>query len=160
MDESKYQKMLSLAIFREVEAYTFYREIAEKVHNPEVKSLFDWLADQEEEHEKQLDKIRSQPILARSMAVTLDGNLLEEPEPLPKLTVDMTPDEALALAITKERQAAEFYDSLASSAEDDSIRRLCLELSKMELGHEQALKRLLSTSKTLPNWEAIALPEA
>ncbi len=160
MDKQHYQQMISVAIFREVEAYTFYREIAQKVRDPEVKSLFDWLADQEQEHEEQLDRIRSQPELAGKMTVALEGNLLEEPEAQPKLSVDMTPDEALALAIIKERQAAEFYESLSRRSEDDTICRLCLELAKMELGHEQALKRLQTGSRSLESWEVAALPEA
>jgi len=44
------KKVITTAIEREVEAYTFYRGIADKVKNPALKSLFAELAGEEKKH--------------------------------------------------------------------------------------------------------------
>ena len=44
------KKIITTAIDREVEAYTFYRGIADKVKDPALKSLFAELAGEEKKH--------------------------------------------------------------------------------------------------------------
>ena len=44
------KKIISTAIDREVEAYTFYRTIGDKVKDPAIKKLFTELAGEEKQH--------------------------------------------------------------------------------------------------------------
>ncbi|MDD1671675.1 MAG: ferritin, partial [Methanomicrobiales archaeon] len=54
MDIEAYTKILSLAINREVEAYTFYRGIADKVKDANLKKIFAELAGEEVKHRETL----------------------------------------------------------------------------------------------------------
>ena len=47
-DDAK--KIISTAVDREVEAYTFYRTISDKVKDPSLKKLFGELAGEEKQH--------------------------------------------------------------------------------------------------------------
>ena len=44
------KKIIATAIDREVEAYTFYRTVSDRVKDPALKSLFDELAGEEKKH--------------------------------------------------------------------------------------------------------------
>ena len=65
-DDAK--KIISTAIDREVEAYTFYRGVADKVKDPALKSLFTELAGEEKKHREFLQGIRD------GGEVSIEGN--------------------------------------------------------------------------------------
>ena len=55
MNQNEYKKIISLAIEREVEAYTFYREVSDKAKDKNLKSIFNKLAEDEQEHQRTLE---------------------------------------------------------------------------------------------------------
>ena len=139
--EQKIQKLISLAIFREVEAYAFYREVAEVVHDEEVKKIFMDLAVQEQEHEDRLDRFRSDPASMQPPPGANDLSISEE-QNLPMLTCGMQPVEAITLAMKKEQQASEFYQKLSEMADDPDLGYVCETLSAMEIEHKNALEKI------------------
>ena len=59
-DDAK--KIISTAIDREVEAYTFYRTIGDKVKDPALKKLFSELAGEEKQHREFLQGMLSKDV--------------------------------------------------------------------------------------------------
>jgi len=57
MDVEEYRSIISNAIEREIEAYTFYRTVREKVEDENLKSLFNELAGEESKHRKTLEAL-------------------------------------------------------------------------------------------------------
>ena len=52
MNQNEYKKIISLAIEREVGAYTFYRAVSDKAKDKNLKSIFNKLAEDERENIK------------------------------------------------------------------------------------------------------------
>jgi rubrerythrin len=52
----------------------------------------------------------------------------------------MRPAEALALAMKREQEAAEFYLGLARAAADPALRAAFEDIARMELGHKARLE--------------------
>ena len=61
---------------------------------------------------------------------------------LPKLTLDMQPADAIALAMKKEQQAVEFYRDLSKHCADQEIGKIFENLANMELTHKQKLENV------------------
>ena len=54
MKAEEYQKIINNAISKEVEAYTFYRTVSDKVKDPAMKKTFNELAGEETKHRELL----------------------------------------------------------------------------------------------------------
>ena len=139
MDVEEYRSIISNAIEREIESYTFYRTVREKVKDENLKNLFNELADEESKHRK-----------------TLEGFLMKEPGKLrfdtkrdyriaqmletPPLSADLKPLDGLVLAIRKELDAMQMYTQLASLSVDPEQAELFESLAAMERGHKARLE--------------------
>ncbi len=60
----------------------------------------------------------------------------------PLLSMEMKPSEAIALAMKKEQESAEFYLKLAKSAVDSKLQEIFRGLVNMELGHKTRIEEL------------------
>jgi rubrerythrin len=67
----------------------------------------------------------------------------------PRLSLQMKPAEAIALAIKNEEDAINMYRILAEGSSDPEQKRLFLNLSNMEKGHKIQLEELYS-SRSFP----------
>ncbi len=133
------KKIIATAIDREVEAYTFYRTIADKVKDKVLKDLFDELAGEEKKHREFLTAFLTKDFSKMKFAAGHDykvGDTL----PSPKLTADLKPLEGLVLAIRKELEAMQMYTQLAAAAEDTETQLLFSQLANMERGHKARLE--------------------
>jgi rubrerythrin len=147
-DDAK--KIISLAIEREVEAYTFYRTISEKVKDKALKSLFAELAGEEKKHREFLQGLLAKQVSKMSFEAKADykvGDAL----PTPKLTADLKPVEGLVIAIKKELEAMQMYTQLAKLSTDTEQEMLFTQLATMERGHKTRLEDL---------YTEMAFPEA
>jgi len=134
------EKILNLAIGREEGANKFYRSLAKKVTNVSVKETFNELAIEELNHKALLLALKADPNLeSRLLPVPVDYKIAET-EDSPDLTENMTPKEAIALAMKKELQAVNLYETLAGAAKTDEVRRMFENLVNMELGHKNKLE--------------------
>jgi rubrerythrin len=141
MERVEFESMIDLAIEREIEAFEFYSSIVEITDNKDLASIFAELATEEEGHKKLLESFKGNADLHFEIkAPDKDYHLAEKTE-LPKLSTDMKPAEAFALAMKKEQQAAEFYTDLANRSKDNEIREMCLNLANMELKHKQKVEK-------------------
>ncbi len=142
MDKMELQRLFSIAIKREIEAYEFYKNVAQRVKNDDVRNVFLELAEQELGHKELLEKYQYDPTLEMKFeSPPIDYKVAEATE-LPKLSMDMKPADAIALAMKKEQQAVEFYRALADGTKDAGLKKAFTSLSEMELGHKARLENV------------------
>lgn len=133
--------ILEAAIRNEEEAYDFYAEVAQRATNPVVRQTFAELAGDELGHKVFLQGCLKDSCMLEDFPVGPDYKVAEA-TPLPDLSVDMTPADALALAMKKEEQAARGYEALANDAPDADRKKVFENLAKMEIGHKTRLENL------------------
>ena len=140
MDRRQLDDLLSTAIAREVEANAFYRQVAERSTNPNVRNIFADLAAEELGHQKLLEGVKRDPNLMRRFSAPAADYRVAEATALPALSIDMKPADAIALAMKKEQQAVEFYLDLAARASDSELVSSLNALANMEKGHKTRLE--------------------
>ena len=139
MKTSDAKKIISLAIDREVEAYTFYRTVSEKVKDKALKSLFAELAGEEKQHREFLQGLLAKQVTTMHFDAKSDykvGDAL----PTPNLTADLKPLEGIVIAIKKELEAMQMYTQLAKLSTDTEQQLLFSQLATMERGHKARLE--------------------
>ncbi len=144
------KKIIATAIDREVEAYTFYRSVADKVKDKALKSLFDELAGEEKKHREFLQGFLTRDTSKMKFAPGHDfkvGNEL----PSPALTPDLKPLEGIVIAIKKELEAMQMYTQLANLSSDVETQLLFTQLANMERSHKARLEDIYTN---------MAFPEA
>ena len=135
------KKIIGNAINNEVEAYTFYRGIADKVKDPALKSLFAELAGEEKKHREFLQGMLNKDIAKMKFDASHDYKVADA-LPAPALSIDMKPLEGIVVAIKKELEAMQMYTQLANLARDTETQLLFSQLANMERGHKARLEDL------------------
>ena len=133
------KKIISTAIDREVEAYTFYRTISEKVKDLALKKLFTELAGEEKQHREFLQGMLSKDISKMHFDAKQDYKVANA-LPSPPLSADMKPLDGIVVSIKKELEAMQMYTQLANASADDEQKKVFLELASMERGHKSKLE--------------------
>jgi rubrerythrin len=145
------KKIISMAIEREVEAYTFYHTVADKVKDKALKSLFEELAGEEMKHREFLQAFLTRDVKTMKFAAGHDykvGDAL----PSPKLTADLKPLDGLVLAIRKELEAMQMYTQFANAAADLETQLLFTQLANMERGHKARLEDIYTNMAFPETW--------
>jgi len=138
-DDAK--KIISTAIEREVEAYTFYRTISDKVQDPALKKLFGELAGEEKQHREFLQGMLTKDVAKMSFDAKKDYKIVNA-MPSPPLSADMKPLDGLVVAIKKELEAMQMYSQLAGLSTETEQKFLFTQLANMESGHKARLEDL------------------
>jgi rubrerythrin len=136
------EKILSDAIDREVEAYQFYQQVYERVDDPTVKEVFERLAKEEQGHREMLEQFKHDPTMVMQIQPPPADYKVAEATELPKLSIEMKPADAIALAMKKEQQAVELYRALGEGATDPKVKSIFENLANMELGHKHRLENV------------------
>jgi rubrerythrin len=143
--QQSFEKLVSLAIQREEEAYDFYMKASE---NSEFKSsvkLLQDLASQEVMHKEKLEQA-----LDGGVCDTFTCSSVEEVEKLDldqylvdiPLSPSSTPQEVLIVAIKKEAAANSFYKALSELTQNASHRAVFESLAKEEDMHKTRLQNM------------------
>jgi rubrerythrin len=140
MTPQEIDAIFSLATKRELEAHEFYQKVAKRAKDAEVRRLFAQLAKEELGHYEMLERFQADPSLPMKIAAPAADFKVAEATELPPFTDDLSPKDAIALAMKKEQQAVEFYRTLAAGAADAGTRDLFENLANTELGHKQRLE--------------------
>ena len=138
-DDAK--KIISTAIEREIEAYTFYRTVSDKVKDPALKKLFNELAGEEKQHREFLQGMLSKDVAKMHFDPSHDYKVADA-LPAPPLSTDMKPLDGIVVSIKKELEAMQMYTQLASLSADTETRLLFSQLANMERGHKARLEDL------------------
>lgn len=150
MNQEEYNKIIKLAIDREVEAYAFYKSVADKVKDPNMKKLFTELAGDETGHRNLLQGYLEKGHKELHFSASKDYKVADA-LPSPPLTADLKPLEGLVIAIKKELEAMQMYTQLANISDDAPQKKIFTELASMERGHKSRLEDIYTN---------MAFPEA
>ena len=126
--------VLDYAINKEIEANQFYVDLAKQMKNPAMSKVFEAFAKEELGHKVKLEAIKQgkdvQPVKNITDLRIADYTVDVEPAP------DMSYQNALILAMKKEKVAFRLYLDLADQVEDEDQKALFLSLAQEEAKHK------------------------
>jgi len=111
-----------------------------KINDPHLKEMFEQFAKDEKGHEKILKGILSKDIINQYFNESTDYKVAETVD-TPKLSTDMKPADAIALAMKKEEEAMKQYTDLAEACKDFGQKKVFLDLAAMERGHKLKMEK-------------------
>lgn len=139
MNNNKYKKIISSAIEREIEAFTFYQSVSKKAKDKSIKSIFSKLAEEEQEHRHTLEGFLAKAPEKMHFSESKDYKIVDALV-TPSLTADLKPVEGIIIAIKNELEAMQIYTQLANVSTDAAQKKIFLELTTMERGHKSKLE--------------------
>lgn len=139
-----FRRIISQAIEGEIEAYTYYRTVSEKVGSSALKNIFNELAGDEKQHRAFLEGIIAKGPESLHVEESQDYKIADTLE-MPPLSIDLKPVDGITLAIRKELDAMQRYTQLSQVAGDPEEKKTFLELAKMEKGHKARLEDIYTT---------------
>jgi len=128
-------QILDFAIDAEQEAVDFYTGLASNAKNSGMKEVFEDFAKEEMKHKARLLDVKQTGIMESSKEKVLDlkiADYLVSVIPTP----DMPYQEALIVAMKKEKAAFKLYMALSVRAETDALKDLFLSLAVEESKHK------------------------
>ncbi len=140
MNLNQYKEIIEFAIAGEIEAQEFYKAAANKINDPYLKEMFEKFAKEEKGHEKILKGILVKDTINQYFKESADYKVAETVEK-PKLSTDMKPADAIALAMKNEEEAMKQYTDLAEACLDPSQKKVFLDLAAMERGHKFLMEK-------------------
>jgi len=141
--------IINSAIAQEELAHEFYLRMAALVTQTETRETFEYLAREEKEHKAFLESCVT-PAGCKLTGLpqhTLLAELLQAPE----ITRELSPKEALVIAMKREESAHKFYQALAGLQPPGDIREFLEKMALMELGHKEKVQHI---------YDNVAFPEA
>ncbi len=129
-------EILEFAIAREVEANNFYMALAERVASPEIRKLFEDLAEEELEHKAklELEVMKMGKVLSVIEKTTIPEHdyIVSDDQSL----LDMDYKDILMLGMEKEEASFRTYVNLVAQAKDVECSELLLALAEEEVKHK------------------------
>lgn len=142
-DFDSVDEILDFAIDKEQEAYDFYMEWSEKTKEPGISRLFRQFAGEESRHKSKLQNVKqgeSVEILEQAASQNVMNlrisDYLVEVSPKPELDYQ----EALIIAMNREKASFRLYNDLASSTDDKELEKVFLGLAEEEAKHKLRLE--------------------
>ena len=126
---------LEFAIQAEQEAADFYTNLANGSKNQPMREVFIQYAKEEKGHKKRLENIKRKKTFEFSDEKVFDlkiGDYLIDVKP----TMDMSYQDALILAMKREKSAFKLYSDLAEIAPNRGLRNIFLTLAQEEAKHK------------------------
>ncbi|MCL4501832.1 MAG: ferritin family protein [Deltaproteobacteria bacterium] len=138
------------AIAAEEMAHDFYRRLAQVVSHADTKDTFEYLAKEELEHKHFLESCFT-PAGCKLVSQGKDTHLAELLES-PAIAPDMSPKEALVVAMKQEEVSHRFYQALAALQPPGEIRDFLEKMAKMELAHKAKMEYLYDNTAFPEVW--------
>ena len=135
MNRNTVEELLDFAISEEAAAVTFYTRLAERADKPAMREAFEGFAAEEAEHKSKLLAVKAGASLGPADQPVMDlkiADYLVDVEP----GDDMSYQDALVMAMKKEKAAFKLYSDLAAAAEDENTRAIFLALAREEAKHK------------------------
>jgi rubrerythrin len=150
MKPEDFKQMISQAMDGEIEVYTFYCAVADKVADATLKNIFAELAADELTHQDFLQQVMLKGSRALYVEESHDCKVADNLE-LPPLSVDFKPIDGILLAIRKKLDAMQMYTQLSQAARDPEDKHAFFELAKMEKNQKARIEDI---------YAKMAFPEA
>jgi rubrerythrin len=132
--------LIEQAIRQEELSHEFYIRLAKLVTHEETKETLEWLAKDELEHKAFLESCLT-PTGCALVGQAQDTHLADIMN-APAITSDLTPKEALMVAMKREEGSYNFYQRLASFQPPGEARAFLEKMAKMELSHKEKVEYL------------------
>ncbi len=135
MSQQIIDEILDFAMARERMAHDFYQHLAAHVTRPGMREVLLQFAEEEEGHRAKLQRVRQKRAVLVSGGRVADLKLsdyLVEAE----AEAELDYQDALILAMKREKASFRLYTDLAAMAEDDATRELFLALAQEEARHK------------------------
>jgi len=129
------EDVLDFAMDSEEEAVQFYTRLAERVEKPWMRAVFEGFAREEQGHKAKLAAIKEGRVDLPAPAKVQDlkiGDYLVEQKP----DAELDYQQALILAMKKEKAAFRLYSDLAEIAPNEKLRQTFLALAQEEAKHK------------------------
>jgi rubrerythrin len=140
MESAEYKDVIKFAIANEFEAQKFYQAAADRVQDPHLKAMFSGFAAEEKKHAEILTGVLSHAAIGKYFHEGSDFKVSETVD-RPKLSTDMKPADAIALAMKNEEDAMRQYGELAAACSDPEKKKVFLDLAAMEKGHKLKMEK-------------------
>ncbi|MGD8228444.1 MAG: ferritin family protein [Desulfobacteraceae bacterium] len=151
------REVFDLAIQIEKNGEQYYRDALEKVSNPSLRSLLEWLAEQEEKHrswfserKEDLDTVGEDMEMAEMGSSILQGILGDQSFSLKEADLsEIDSVEALVqLAVEFEKDSILFYEMIGSFIEDPDTSEKLNEIIAEENRHIELLEDFQDTEES------------
>lgn len=146
--ETELRTIINDAIAQEELSHEFYQRMADLMSHPETKETFQYLAKEELEHKAFLQSCFTAEgckLVGHPQNVHL-AELLKAPA----FTADLSPKEALVIAMKREEGSYNFYQRLAALQPPGEIRDFLEKMAQVELSHKEKMEYL---------YDNVAFPE-
>lgn len=127
--------ILEFAIDKEAEAHDFYTEWAGKLESVHLKELFLTFASEEQKHKEKLERVRKGSTFQPATTKVTDLKIVDYIVDIVP-TPDMDYQEALIIAMRREKASHKLYSDLAMMSGDGAMQTLFLALAQEEAKHK------------------------
>ncbi len=127
--------ILEFAIASEQEAVEFYSSLAKQAKNAEMKTVFEQFAKEEMSHKSRLLKIKDEGTFEIRDEKIYDLQIADYLVDV-EVTPNMSYQDALVVAMKKEKSAFKLYTNLATKAPTDALKDIFLSLAQEESKHK------------------------
>ena len=151
------KEAVKTAALIEINGYRFYRLLADRTENSEVKAVFKKLADDEKKHLKMIETVffpeagLSEQLTEEELEIDeyLEregrGDLFTKKVNVDELVASIdTHDKAVRFALDTERHSVHFFNHFSVKASTEDGRRMYRELAEEEMSHVSQLEAMLA----------------
>ena len=132
--------IIQFAIDREIEAETFYLQVAAKTTQEAMRGLFIGFAAEEKKHQQLLKGVLNSKETSLQIKPVADYKISETVEQA-GLTDDMTMADVFSISMKNEEAAMKMYQQLAADSTEAEARKLFEGLAVMEQGHKAKMEK-------------------
>jgi len=127
--------ILDFAIAREQDAVDFYNRLAEKARNNDMRHTFEQFAREEMGHKARLAKIKEEGVITLPTEKVVDLKIADYVV-IDSERDDMTYEQALVLAMKREKAAFKLYLTLSERVDKQEYKDLFRQLAQEESRHK------------------------
>lgn len=142
--------LIEQAIAQEELSHEFYRRMASLMAQQDTRETFLFLAQEEMEHKNFLQQCLT-PAGCPLAGHPQDTKLAEYMQ-APAITPEMSPKEALVVAMKREEAAHRFYQHLAGLQPPGEAKAFLKKMAEVELGHKDKVEYLYDNTAFPEAW--------
>ena len=142
MDKKQFDKIIDFAVKREKDAILFYNDLRDRDSFRKHRDLLDTLVEMEKVHIDVLESLRVKT-MKHVLLPRIENMDTRDYNPSPVLTPDMSYEDILYMAISREEESFQLYTKLARGCLEPDIKKLFLRLAAEEVGHKTQFERLV-----------------
>jgi rubrerythrin len=136
MAANSVEEILDFAIEREQEAHDYYLNLASRSQRAGMKETFTQFASEELGHKKKLESIKQGKLIPATSKKVQDLKIAEYVVDVDDAGGELSIQDALILAMKREKASFRLYSDLANSIDDASVRTTFLMLAQEEAKHK------------------------